>query len=466
MNFDVNQVGDFKKVIDEIITAKLQSYGITSYIAAKVTGVNNDGTVNVSIPPDDNRYVNNVLNKSNEILSVGDSVELCTKNGKLSNAWVALKHGASTSSGGGNYILDDLPIGAQFAYSNANEIPLGCLICDGSAVSRTDYSELFAVIGTTYGAGDGSTTFNLPNKRGRVSVGLDASQSEFNVLGKHVGEKTHKLTEQELPHLEGTAELKPYDGFQASGIHEIWLSGRQLVGSQNTLEQNAYGIKTAFGGDLSHNNIQPSEVDVWLIKAKQRANNILPDATIYNGFDSTSTTDALSANMGRVLNEKIENISVDTAWDDIIGKPNFATVATSGNYNDLVNKPNLATVATSGSYNDLSNKPSIPSVPSRITVTRLRSSTSYNTSNATLTNAMNYDLLLLLGKAASSNSGYNTALVPTAMIGSSDLKILINDEAAFVAGTFKKSGNNVLFRHSGKTNGKDGYIQYIYGITI
>lgn len=455
MNFDVNQVGDFKKVIDEIITAKLQSYGITSYIAAKVTGVNNDGTVNVSIPPDDNRYVNNVLNKSNEILSVGDSVELCTKNGKLSNAWVALKHGASTSSGGGNYILDDLPIGAQFAYSNANEIPLGCLVCDGSAVSRTDYSELFAVIGTTYGAGDGSTTFNLPDKRGRVSVGLDTAQDEFNAIGKHIGEKKHTLTIDEIPSHSHRGRY-----LTNSNISTAYNVGYRVSPSaENPTDFNDY-----VGGSQSHNNIQPSEVDIWLIKAKQKATNVLPDAIIYNGLDSISTTDALSANMGRVLNEKIENISVDTAWDDITGKPNFATVATSGNYNDLSNKPNLSTVATSGSYNDLSNKPSIPRVPSRMTVTRLRSSTSYNTSNATLTNAMNYDLILMLGKVATSNSGYNTALVPTAMIGSSDLKIYINDDANYVAGTFKESGNNVLFRHSGRSS--NGYIQYIYGITI
>lgn len=48
------------------------------------------------------------------------------------------------------------------------------------------------------------------------------------------------------------------------------------------------------------------------------------------------------------------------AWNNITGKPNFATVATSGSYNDLANKPNLATVATTGSYNDLGNKPTIP----------------------------------------------------------------------------------------------------------
>lgn len=46
--------------------------------------------------------------------------------------------------------------------------PFGWLICDGSAISRTLYAELFAIIGTTYGAGDGSTTFNLPN--GKIPV--------------------------------------------------------------------------------------------------------------------------------------------------------------------------------------------------------------------------------------------------------------------------------------------------------
>ena len=57
---------------------------------------------------------------------------------------------------------DSVPIGTILTYG-ANEIPIGYLACDGTAVSRTVYADLFAVIGTTYGAGDGSTTFNLPN---------------------------------------------------------------------------------------------------------------------------------------------------------------------------------------------------------------------------------------------------------------------------------------------------------------
>lgn len=54
------------------------------------------------------------------------------------------------------------PVGSVTAFAGATT-PTGWLLCDGSAVSRTDYADLYAVIGDTYGAGDGSTTFNLPN---------------------------------------------------------------------------------------------------------------------------------------------------------------------------------------------------------------------------------------------------------------------------------------------------------------
>ena len=61
-----------------------------------------------------------------------------------------------------NSSLAFLPAGAVFAFA-ANSAPSGCLLCNGAAVSRTTYAALFSAIGTTYGKGDGSTTFNLPN---------------------------------------------------------------------------------------------------------------------------------------------------------------------------------------------------------------------------------------------------------------------------------------------------------------
>lgn len=68
--------------------------------------------------------------------------------------------------------FDAFPSGAIVAFGGATA-PGGWLICDGSAVSRTTFAALFAAIATAYGAGDGSTTFNLPDLRGRAAVGKD-----------------------------------------------------------------------------------------------------------------------------------------------------------------------------------------------------------------------------------------------------------------------------------------------------
>lgn len=74
-------------------------------------------------------------------------------------------------------------------------VPAGYLLCDGSAVDRTTYATLFGVIGTTFGAGDGSTTFNVPDLSGRVPLGV----SSTHLLGSTGGSETVTLTEQELP---------------------------------------------------------------------------------------------------------------------------------------------------------------------------------------------------------------------------------------------------------------------------
>ena len=73
--------------------------------------------------------------------------------------------------------------------------PQGYLLCDGSAVSRSTYSNLFTAIGTTYGAGDGSTTFNVPDLSGRVVIGVSGTHA----LGSTGGTETVTLIESELP---------------------------------------------------------------------------------------------------------------------------------------------------------------------------------------------------------------------------------------------------------------------------
>lgn len=92
---------------------------------------------------------------------------------------------------------DGNPPGAilQFAGLTA---PEGYLLCQGQAVSRAGYARLYAVIGVIYGAGDGSTTFNLPDYRGRGPMGLSASQSQFATPGQRGGESSHTMTWAEM----------------------------------------------------------------------------------------------------------------------------------------------------------------------------------------------------------------------------------------------------------------------------
>lgn len=67
-----------------------------------------------------------------------------------------------------------LPVGTMVNFAGYN-YPAGWIGCDGAAISRTQYPALFAVIGTIYGSGDGSTTFNLPNTAGRLVRGVNAT---------------------------------------------------------------------------------------------------------------------------------------------------------------------------------------------------------------------------------------------------------------------------------------------------
>lgn len=85
----------------------------------------------------------------------------------------------------GNTVVQTTPVGVIEAFAGVNA-PAGWLFCDGSAVSRIQYPELFSALGTTYGSGDGSTTFNLPDLRGRMPVGK-GTHSDVSTLGNNEG---------------------------------------------------------------------------------------------------------------------------------------------------------------------------------------------------------------------------------------------------------------------------------------
>jgi microcystin-dependent protein len=181
-----------------------------------------------------------------------------------------------------------LPAGSIIQWSS-DTAPANWLICDGAAVSRNTYSSLFAAIGTTYGVGDGSTTFNIPNLKGKVAVGKDSAQTEFDTLGEAGGAKTHTLTSGEMPSHTHTGTTST-DGSHVHGQYGRWSSYSthnhyqgptgaaessnpdQGVSSNmgNTYASGSHAhtfTTTATGGGGAHNNLQPYMVFNYIIKA-------------------------------------------------------------------------------------------------------------------------------------------------------------------------------------------------------
>lgn len=122
------------------------------------------------------------------------------------------------------------PSGVVTPYAGA-AAPTGWLLCDGALVSRSTYAALFTAIGTAYGAGDGSTTFALPNLKGKMPIGLDAAQTEFNALGKPGGAKTHTLTTAEMPSHSHTGDTGTTGASHSHSIPLEYMSDVPTSGS-------------------------------------------------------------------------------------------------------------------------------------------------------------------------------------------------------------------------------------------
>lgn len=163
-------------------------------------------------------------------------------------------------------IEDFVPIAAGLIYPyGGTTAPQGYLMCDGAAVSRADYSELFAAIGTTYGAGDGLTTFNVPDLRGRTPLGAGtgtATDATAHALGDVDGTETVTLTTNEMPsHSHTWTRNIPY-GF----THNV-ASGTRLGGSSGVQVAENYSpfYINSSGGDQAHNNMPPYAVTNYVI---------------------------------------------------------------------------------------------------------------------------------------------------------------------------------------------------------
>jgi len=192
------------------------------------------------------------------------------------SAWYTMR-GASIS-----------PTGTVADYAGSS-VPSGWLECAGTAVSRTTYAALFAAIGTTWGSGDGSTTFNLPDFRGRARIGKGTGSGlTARSLAATGGVETHPLTEAELAthtHVQtshnhqqqgvravalGTAvPLNMFTGASGSGSYNATATANTIGsgvdnGELNTVSTTATNQNT--GSGTAHQNMPPFAVTMAIIK--------------------------------------------------------------------------------------------------------------------------------------------------------------------------------------------------------
>lgn len=148
--------------------------------------------------------------------------------------------------------LASVPVGVVVSFAGT-AAPSGWVLCNGAAISRTAYAALFAVLGTAHGTGDGATTFNLPDLRGRVPIGVgQGSGLTDRTLGQKLGEENHLLTISEMP------------------SHRHYLAsvtnGGQYAGAYNS-GSGVSGLSTSDnGGNAAHNTMQPSYGLNFIIK--------------------------------------------------------------------------------------------------------------------------------------------------------------------------------------------------------
>ena len=165
--------------------------------------------------------------------------------------------------------IDDrlTPTGAIIMFAGTTAPNADWLLCDGAAVSRTTFSALFALVSTSFGVGDGSTTFNVPDLRGRTPIGLDnlgsssanritdANADSLNSTGGGDEDDTstisgsvssHTLTSGEMPaHTHDTGTRKPAGSPQGTGA-------TKLVGTQPSTETNPAMLTNSTGGGGGH----------------------------------------------------------------------------------------------------------------------------------------------------------------------------------------------------------------------
>jgi microcystin-dependent protein len=235
----------------------------TTLVDADRVVVNDDGTMKQVAMTDVQTYIDANMTLRDDVVTAASVADDAINTANIVD-------GAVTAA--------KLAVGAAFVAGMVmpyagSAAPSGWLLAYGQDVSRTTYSGLFSAIGTTYGSGDGSTTFTLPDLRGRTVAGQDnmggtsadrlTNQSgglDGDTLGATGGSETHTLTEAELA--AHSHSLGTNGRVQVGNDNGTAYSGKWVSGSGSTI---TYSTEDT-GSDTAHNNVQPTIILNYIIK--------------------------------------------------------------------------------------------------------------------------------------------------------------------------------------------------------
>ena len=191
----------------------------------------------------------------------------------VANANIEVTYNTSFNGGSGAWVIENTialpPVGSTMRWKTSTA-PAGWLVCGGQAVSRTVYSALFSLLGTTYGVGDGSSTFNLPNSTDRMNIGAgnlyslgSTGGSKDAIVVSHTHTATSVVSDPSHSHLTGSSGAGAPNGANLSGVG---------YGTTNSTGSATTGItvattNTATGSSGTNANLPPYFADYEIIKA-------------------------------------------------------------------------------------------------------------------------------------------------------------------------------------------------------
>lgn len=246
---------DKGKVIDATGTWTLTGLAAATAGDGYTVTVRNGGSGVITFDPNLSETVDGA---STLTINAGETVVLYC-NGTL---WVSL------------FRASGVPSGAMMGFAGGTT-PSGWLLCDGSAISRTTYASLFTAIGTTHGVGDGSTTFNLPDMRGRVVVGKDnmggSTASRVTTAGSSIDGTTLGATggaqNVTLTAAESGLPSHAHGGVVTGGGTTSFAPGDGSYTGYSSLSSGSTGSAGGSAASSAHTNMPPALVANVIIKA-------------------------------------------------------------------------------------------------------------------------------------------------------------------------------------------------------